>query len=197
MGITSRFKYLISLSLTALLSLPFLVNAVAEPAQGYGANKVSRNDNAYIYLGKVKVSGQKHIIATLQAIKVGLQMPYSSNPRLANVVVCRLVDEAGSHVKQWLICGTNRVLSQQRDALQIAMDAAVTAGSSTGSANCISGACYERVFSELNVTLNSLPGNYLHTLVNGAALHALLDKIPYPEPYSSSPKLAPAATTRH
>lgn len=192
---TRLFKPLTALPLAALLVLPLVASAVAAP-QNSATDQMSAHDNTYIQLGKVKVIGQKQIIATLQAIKVGLDMPYSSDPKLANVVVCRLVDEAGSHIKQWLICGTNRILGQQRDAIHLAMDAAVTAGSSTGSANCTSGACYTRVFAVLNATLNSQPAGYLHTLVNGSALHALLEKIPYPTPAPPATS-APAAGSRN
>lgn len=167
------------------------------------AAQAAQNDNSYIYLGTVKVTGQKQIVATLQAIKVGLKMPYSSDPKLANVVVCRLVDEADSHIKQWLICGTNRVLGTQRDALHLAMDVAVTAGASTGSANCVSAARYTRVFAALDQVLSSQRGNYLHTLVNGAALHRLLEQIPNTQAFapSATPTSAttpvPAAATWH
>lgn len=181
---------------TASCWICLIVVANIPTAHAADASSTGTNNNTYIQLGKVKVTGQKQIVATLQAIKVGLEMPYSTNPKLANVVVCRLVDEAGSHIKQWLICGTNRVLGENREALHTAMDVSVTAGSSTGSANCTSGACYERVFAVLNETLNSLPAGYLHTLVNGSALHALLKKIPYPSPAPSATS-APTANSKN
>jgi hypothetical protein len=179
-------KALCTITLAMLLALP---------AAGTAANTDASQATPVIYLGKVKVVGQKQIVATLQAIKVGLEMPYSSDPKMANVVVCRLVDQAGSHIKQWLICGTNRILGQQREAIATAMEVAITAGSSTGS-TCASAACYTRVFAVLNETLNSQPGNYLHTLVNGAALRGLLRKIPYPASLAPAATPAPAASTR-
>lgn len=115
--------------LIAALGLPLTVVANSDPAPGGATPQTAQDDNAVMYLGKIQVRGEKNIVKTLQAIKVGLEMPYSNDPKLANVVVCRLEDQAGSHVKQWLICGTNRTLAQQREAFHIAMDASVSAGS--------------------------------------------------------------------
>ena len=195
MNSSAHIKTLPLLLLAAVLCLPELVAANSSP-QKNTSNQVKQNDNATMYLGKVEVHGEANIVKTLQAIKVGLEQLYSNDPKLANVVVCRLQDQAGSHIRQWLICGTNRTLSQQRAALHIAMDAAVTAGSSVGeSATCMSSACYAQVFAVLNETLNSLSGHYLQTGVNGSALHGLLEKIPYPEVYTKSKAPPPATTT--
>ncbi len=176
--------------LIAALGLPLAVAADSNTAPGDATSQTTKDDNATMYLGTIQVHGEKNIVKTLQAIKIGLQLPYSNDPKLANVVVCRIEDQAGSHIKQWLICGTNHTLSQQRAALHTAMFASVAAGSQSGS-TCTSSGCYEQVFAVLNATLNSLPGNYLHTSVNGPALHALLEKIPYPPGYAP----APASTT--
>lgn len=202
MNSSGHIKTLPLLLLAVVLCLPELVTANGSP-QKNTSNQVKQNDNATMYLGKVEVHGQANIMKTLQAIKVGLEQPYSNDPKLANVIVCRLQDQAGSHIRQWLICGTNRTLSQQRADLHIAMDAAVTAGSSVEGATCMTSACYAQVFAVMNETLNSLPGHYLQTGVNGSALHGLLEKIPYPEVYTKSTALppettpAPAATTHH
>lgn len=80
-------------------------------------------------------------------------------------------------------CGTNRVLSEQRDTLHIAMDNVVSTATDPGDPRyltCMSSECFNQVFATLNATLNSLPENYLHTRVNDTELHALLEKIPYP-----------------
>ncbi len=187
-------KTLPLLLLAVVLCLPELLAANSSP-QKNTSNQAKQNDNATMYLGKVEVHGKTNIVKTLQAIKVGLEQPYSNDPKLANVVVCRLQDQAGSHIRQWLICGTNRTLSQQRAALHIAMDAAVTAGSSVEGATCMTSDCYAQVFVVMNETLNSLPGHYLQTGVNGSALHGLLEKIPYPDVYTKSTVLPPATTT--
>jgi len=187
---------LVCIILIATLGMPLTVIANSNPAPGDATHQTAQDNNATMYLGTIKVVGEKNIVKTLQAIKIGLQMPYSNDPKLANVVVCRLEYQAGSHLRQWLICGTNHTLSQQRAALHNAMFASVAAGSQAGS-TCTSSACYEQVFAALNETLNSLPGNYLHTSVNGPALHGLLEKIPYPQGYTPAPTstTAPAAPT--
>ncbi len=194
MNSRGHIKTLPLLLLAVVLCLPELVAANSSP-QKNTPNQATQNDNATMYLGKVEVHGQANIVKTLQAIKVGLEQPYSNDPKLANVVVCRLQNQASSHIRQWLICGTNHVLSQQRAALHIAMDAAVTAGSSVEGATCMTSACYAQVFAVMNETLNSLPGHYLQTGVNGSALHGLLQKIPYPAAYAKSTALPPATTT--
>ncbi len=202
MNSSRHIKTLPLLLLAIVLCLPESVAANSSPQENT-SNQAKQNDNATMYLGKVEVHGEANIVKTLQAIKVGLEQPYSNDPKLANVVVCRLQDQAGSHIRQWLICGTNRTLSQQRAALHIAMDAAVTAGSSVEGATCMTSACYAQVFAVMNETLNSLPGHYLQTGVNGSALHGLLEKIPYPAAYAKptmpAPKsnAAPSATTQH
>ncbi|HVA54281.1 MAG TPA: hypothetical protein VNI53_00555 [Gammaproteobacteria bacterium] len=179
-------KALVCIFLIATQGLPLAVVANSDPAPGDATPQTAQDDNAIMYLGKIEVKGEKNIVKTLQAIKIGLQMPYSTDPKLADVVVCRIENQTGSHVKQWLICGTNRTLAQQRSAMNTAMITAVAGESQFGS-SCTSSGCYEQVFAVLNETLNSLPGNYLHTSVNGPALHGLLEKIPYPQGYSPAP----------
>ena len=94
----------------------------AMPAMAHmdGGPAGSEDKNMVMYLGNVAVHGQYKITKTLQAIKVALAMPYSTDPKLADMMVCRLEDKAGSHVQQVLICGTNRLLAQQRASLQSA-----------------------------------------------------------------------------
>lgn len=167
------------------LGLPLAVVANSDPAPGDTTPQAAQDDNATMYLGKIEVKGEKNIVKTLQAIKLGLQMPYSSDPKLADVVVCRIEDQAGSHVKQWLICATNRDAAKRRDAIHTSMITA-TAQNSYG-VSCSSSACYEAVFAALNETLNSQPGHTIHTSVNGPALHKLLEKIPYPQGYTPAP----------
>lgn len=147
-----------------------------------------------IYLGRVEVHGQKNIIEALQAIKIGLQLPYSSDPKMANVVVCRLVPVAGSHITDHLICGTNRILAKRRDALEIVMSIAIAQNS--GPFGC-TGACYVKVFNAMNQVLLGQPSYILDQRVNGAAVHAMLEKIPYPAWWTASATTAPAASTRN
>lgn len=136
-----------------------------------------------IYLGNVEVRGEAKIGQTLQAIKIALEMPYSSDPKFANVLVCRLEDKPGSHLYKILICGTNRNLASQRFALQTAFDLMNSRNASDrgefGGVSCAPG-CYDQVFGALNETIDGMPDHYLKTTVDGAALKTLLQKVPYP-----------------
>lgn len=188
-----------SLFLTAMLGIALVMLAPRSSAQGNAPDPSAQGGDVVMYLGKVEVRGQKGIIETLQAIKVGLHQPYSTDPRLANVVVCRLQDEAGSHLKQWLTCGTNRNLTANREYLQTAMISTAqysdaNQGDDGGGATCMTRGCYTNEFTVFNTALNNLPGHYLHTLVNEAALRSLLQKIPYPAP-QQTPTSAPSAAT--
>ncbi|HVC37549.1 MAG TPA: hypothetical protein VNF46_04015 [Gammaproteobacteria bacterium] len=196
MNTRNYIKILVFISLVATLGLPLAVVANSDPAPGGATPQTAQDDNTTMYLGKIEVHGEKNIEKTLQGIKIGLEQPYSSDPKLADVVVCRIENQAGSHVKQWLTCGTNRTLAEQRSAIHTGMLSTVAAGSQIGS-SCVRADCYENVIGVLNETLNSLPGNYLHTSVNGPALHKLLEKIPYPQGYKppSATTKAPAAPT--
>ncbi|HVC28711.1 MAG TPA: hypothetical protein VNF48_04105 [Gammaproteobacteria bacterium] len=188
-------KTLICITLIATLGLPLTVIANSDPAPGDAAPQSAQDDNAVIYLGNIQVRGEKNIVKTLQAIKVGLQMPYSSDPKLADVVVCRIEDQAGSHIKKWLTCETNRNAANRREALNTSMDTSIA--QNYGGMGCESLSCYSQVFEALTETLNSQPGHTLHTSVNGPALHQLLEKIPYPQGYTPAPTstTAPAAPT--
>ncbi|MGB9430562.1 MAG: hypothetical protein WCC11_11920 [Gammaproteobacteria bacterium] len=150
-----------------------------------------KNNSEVLQLGKIKVEGEPMILKVLQIIKQGLQEPYSNDPKLANVVVCRLNEEAGSHLTSTLLCATNRVFSEGRDAVHLA---GANAHASESDATCSGTACAtlqdQQIFAAMNEALDSLPGHYLHASVNGAALHKLLEKIPNPKNGS-----APAATT--
>jgi len=188
-----------SLFLTAMLGIALVMLAPHSSAQGNAPDPSAQGGGVIMYLGKVEVRGQKKIIKTLQAIKVGLRQPYSTDPRLANVVVCRLQDEAGSHLKQWLTCGTNRNLTANREYLQTAMISTAqysdaNQGGDGGGATCTTSGCYINEFAVFNTALDNLPGHYLHTLVNGPGLRSLLQKIPYP---AAQQKPASTTTAKH
>ena len=162
-----------------LLALPIAASA----AGTHASTAKAQNDNLAIHLGKVTLHGEQKIIATLQAIKVALNQPESSDPKLANTVVCRLSNQIGSHDQQVLTCATNALLSARRDATQTAMRQALSNATGPGSADS---ARYE-----LNQVLTSQPGNILHAPVNSPAFRALLGKIPL----SATAGQAPHATT--
>ncbi|MGA9855008.1 MAG: hypothetical protein WBR29_07020 [Gammaproteobacteria bacterium] len=149
-----------------------------------------------LQLGSIQVTGEPMVLKTLQIIKQGLREPYSNDPKLANVVVCRLNYEAGSHLTSTLLCATNRIFSEGRDAMHVAGANAV---GNESNATCNGSGCTtvqdEQIFATLNETINSLPGHYLHASVNAAALHELLEKIPNPAPVRPATP-APAAGTQ-
>ena len=142
-------------------------------AQSNAVSQNAGNDQPVIQLGKIQVKGEKQIIKVLQSIKIALRQPYSSDPRLANVVVCRIENDIGSHAKQLLVCGTNRTLAKRRDRIQTALTVMLSAPTPGGE---------QAEVSVLQEMLESLPDNYLHAPVNGPALRALLKKIPDPPP---------------
>jgi len=183
-----------SMQLTGILGLLLLAAAPAM-ANMDGGTPSAEDNNMVIYLGNVEVRGQEKITRTLQAIKVALTMPYSNDPKLANVMVCRLEDKAGSHVQQELICGSNRILAGQRAALQSTFTVAAAQNSGPGSTSCTTGTCYQAVFDALNETMESMPGHYLHTTVNGTAFRGLLQQIPMPKYEMPVPQASPQATT--
>ncbi len=162
-----------------------------------------------IYLGSVAVGGQRNVYEALQDIKVALEQPLSDDPKLANVVVCRITDDIGSHTKQLLVCGTNKVLTQDKEILQTVMSSSLAdqnaslggdkhGGSPTG---CLSAACYENSISILNESLDVQHRHYFKQQVNAASLHALLTTIPYPKQVQAVPASstvpAPAVVTSH
>lgn len=151
-----------------------------------------------MHLGEIEVHGQQQITRTLQAIKVALTMPYSNDPKFANVMVCRLEDSAESHVQKVLFCGTNRTLALQRGILQSNATVAVALNNDShgGGVGCNDSQCYTAVFAQLTETLDSLPGHYLHTTVNGPALRNALQNVPMPAPDATTTVAAPAAATK-
>jgi hypothetical protein len=185
------------LLLTILFGLALTMTARPGRTQENSQAQADQNSNVVMYLGKVEVRGQQKIFKTLQAIKVALREPFSSDPKLANVMVCRLQDEAGSHVKQVLICGTNRNLSANREHLQTSMmfvAAQNTGSNSDNNMGACMGNCTSGVTDVLQETVNSQPGQYLNASVNGPELRSLLNRIPVPDAQSASTS-APSAVT--
>lgn len=196
-----------SLALAALLAAPAL--ALADDPLMSDKMNGSSNEPATIYLGDIAVGGQKEIFEALQDIKLALDQPLSTDPKLAKVVVCRISDDIGSHAKQLLICGTNEVLNKNVEMLQTVMSSSLgnhdTPGGGDspkgGNTACDSVYCYEDSLSILNQSLANTRHHYMKQQVNGASLHALLAKIPYPkqvQPIPASTTVpAPAAITSH
>lgn len=177
------FNFLSVMLFATMLSLPLAAVAGGNVAQN-GSSQTQRNDELVIHLGKVTVKGEKHIVETLQEIKVALRRPESSDPKLKNVVVCRLTNQTGSHDQQILTCATNAGLAARRNATQLAMAEALSNPTGPGSE--------DSAISELNEMLASQRGGILQAPVNGPAFRALLQKIPLP-----AATTAPSAATHH
>lgn len=162
-----------------------------------------KGEDQVLHLGPITVTGTPMVLKVLQMIKIGLDEPLSTDPRMANVVVCRMHDETGSHFHQTLICATNKAWSGVRESTQTGMlnaraNATNTAGgdnSAPGTTACASSACYGQAFMALNEALSALPGGYLHTSVDGSALHKALKDIPYPTLPGKPVTPAPGATS--
>ena len=157
--------------LSLLVVLPTTVSAATGPTHHPALQPV-------IQLGKVTVRGEKQIIETLQAIKIALNQPNSTNPKLANVVVCRIRSKMGSHVVKLLTCATNRNLNQRRDNTLLAMDNALA---SPG------GCAIACVVNSLNEALAAQRFHVLRIPVNEGALQALLARVPMPTPQPPHP----------
>ena len=69
-------------------------------------------------LGDIKVTGQKEIVKTLQAIKLALKRPISTDKAHEDDVVCRISSETGARARQYLLCATNKQLTHQRYRVQ-------------------------------------------------------------------------------
>ncbi|HKT32922.1 MAG TPA: hypothetical protein VJS89_10625 [Gammaproteobacteria bacterium] len=182
-----RFKFLNVLLFATMLSLPLTTMAGGDAAQN-GSSQAQGSAEPAMQLGKVTVTGERQIIKALQLIKVALRRPESSDPKLANVVVCRITNQMGSHAQQVLTCGTNRDLSARRDTFQ---RAALSAIATCGDKCNIDPYPY---YNGWNEVLANQPGGIVSMPVNGPAFRALLDKIPLP---ASAATTAPSAATRH
>lgn len=193
-----RSIHLTLLVAAAALSVSPAMAHMDDPASHPVATPAEDDSNMVMYLGNVAVHGQKQITETLQAIKIGLEMPLSTDPKLADVVVCRLEKKVGTHIQETLICGTNRNLARQRYDLGTQMDlAAAHSGplADTGLLGvCSSGDCYSEQFGTMNAFIDGMPKHYLYTAVDGTAFRKLLKQVPLPAPKATA---APAAATGH
>jgi hypothetical protein len=133
-----------------------------------------------LQLGTVQVQGNEQIIQTLHAIKLALHTPFSDSAEHADDVVCRVNKELGDP-REYLDCSTNRDYTRRRDATQV--EILKSLGNPLG-ANLLA------MFIAIE------PDHRVHTAVNGAALHALLDHIPDVLPDTQKRAIVPAATTQ-
>jgi hypothetical protein len=156
--------------LAAVLSL-LATTLTADAGQDKTTAPSPHSKQPSIHLGKIQVKGEKQIIKVLQSIKLALRQPYSDDPKLANVVVCRIKNDIGSHANQLLICATNHTLSERREVTRTALTVMISGPTGGGE---------DAELDVLHSMLMGLPDNYLHAPVNGPALQALLKKIPDP-----------------
>jgi hypothetical protein len=121
-----------------------------------------------LQLGEIQVQGDREeisrkIIAGLKVVKRALTANLSNDPAHADDIICRVNYDTGSHLMAHLRCATNRILSQERDAIQIAR---LTHG--TGQANGSDATMLE------NLEGVAPSDRFLSTHVNATELQKLL-----------------------
>jgi hypothetical protein len=146
----------------------------------YADDAASGKDTAVLDLGKIQVHGQAEIVKALQAIKIALKAPESSDAKARNMIVCRIDTDIGTHHQQFLVCATNKSLDARRQSAQNAM-----------LTNCPNFSCRSTeafdANSPLGAAINATDDHVLRMPINGAALKALLVKLPDPTPEAQSP----------
>ena len=74
--------------------------------------------NQVMYLGDIKITGEKVIIAVLQQVKAALNRPVDTSKEHENDIVCRISSDTGSRAKEYLTCATNGQLARMRFGAQ-------------------------------------------------------------------------------
>ena len=129
----------------------------------------SQGDVPILYLGKLPITGQQHIIDTLLAIKAALKEPLSDSADKADKVVCR-IDKGTGDMREYLDCATNRDLTARHEYNQEQMLARRN-GLPNGDYN-------EADQQDFDGLIAAQPNHRLHVPINGAALLSILNSLP-------------------
>jgi len=165
------------------LSLGVLLACGAYAADGGVATPVAASSTASIpadgadsaqvmYLGDIKVTGQKVIVAVLQQIKVALDRPFDTSRQHENDIVCRISSSTGFREHQYLICATNKQFTHLRYMVrQSLFDANSRMGQKTNNT------ASDDVTLLQNLTVQN-PDHVLRMPLDASKFEALLHKIP-------------------
>lgn len=165
-----RRKTLVTLCFGACLALTGAALADDTPAAPAAQAEVQQQDdwNKVMDLGKVDVNASKEeqakrIAAGLKVIKHALKANLTNDPADANVVVCRMNYDTGSHLTAHLMCATNRTMMVFRDQLHAA-EMAATYGQPDGGA--------QQMLEHMNGSIGK--DRYFSTKINASELQKLL-----------------------
>lgn len=152
---------------TVLAGTAMLLLLSGLPAQA--DDTASQGDVPTLYLGKLAITGQQQIVDTLLAIKAALKEPVSDAADKANTVVCRINKGTGD-MREYLDCATNRDLATRHEFTQEQMLARRN-GLAPGEYD-------EATQQDFDGLIAAQPNHRLHVPINGAALQAILDRLP-------------------
>ncbi|HSN18702.1 MAG TPA: hypothetical protein VLV87_10915 [Gammaproteobacteria bacterium] len=158
----TQMKIKAVMAATAALLLLSTVPAQADDA-------ASQGDIPTLYLGKLPITGQQHIVDTLLAIKMALKEPMSDSADKADKVVCRINKGTGD-MREYLDCATNRDLAARHEFSQEQMLARRN--------GLAPGEYEEPTQQDFDGLIAAQPNHRLHVPINGAALQAILDSLP-------------------
>jgi acyl-CoA reductase-like NAD-dependent aldehyde dehydrogenase len=162
----------------AFLMAWIAIGLISAPVYANYGGDTPAGDQPMLHLGTIEVSGQKQVLQALQAIKVALKQPESTDPKLRDEVVCRIDDDIGTHHQEFLVCASNKTLGARREATQ---DSFMLACESVSGTSCYAGQAFG-ARTPLGTAINATSDHVLRMPVNGAALKSLLAKIPDPTP---------------
>ena len=182
-----RVRYLVSYTILFAVVL-YVQHAQADGSPAPAASTADAPADT-LMLGDIKVTGQKEIVKTPQAIKTALKQPVSTDKAPENDVVCRIGTETGARARQYLICATNKQLTHQRYMVQSEVledEARVQVGE----------AAISRITAHQSQGLRAF-----RMPVNAQAFEQLLRSIPDAQPEDAAPaggaiRPAPAASTQ-